>query len=161
MPATATAPAPAQVVVGPVLTQGGFQYWYLVCFSDSIVAVRQSIGAFFMLGLCGGATHQFGLLGVLMNHLVQPKAEAFRQRTEFALKTAPVARLRTKSNLIYEVGKLRAISYKQKKGAPLILSDLILETMEGKKMKYGINPAAFEKASAQLKQMYPTLFHSI
>lgn len=161
MPGTAAAPAPAQVIVGPVITQGGFQYWYLACFPDCIIAVRQGIGAFFILGISNSSTHLFGLLGVLLNYVLQPKARAFRERTEFALKTTPIARLRTKPNLVHEVGKLRAITYTRKKGAPLVLSDLVVESLSGTKTKYGINPADFEKVSAQLKQMYPTLINSL
>jgi hypothetical protein len=47
----APALAPNRIVLGPLSTQGGFQYWYLACFPDCVVALRQGIGAFFVLGM--------------------------------------------------------------------------------------------------------------
>ena len=44
MASTGVAPAsaPGRVIAGPLSTQGGFQFWYLACFPDCIVAVQQS-----------------------------------------------------------------------------------------------------------------------
>jgi hypothetical protein len=82
----ATALAPTRLVLGPVSTQSGLQYWYLACLPDCIVAVRQGIGAFFVLGMSNddGVTYPalFGLVGVLVSHLLKPKALAYRQRME-------------------------------------------------------------------------------
>jgi len=157
MPSAGAAPAttPAKVVVGPLTTQGGFQYWYLACFPDCIIAVRQGIGAFFALGLSSSAGHAFGLLGALINYLAQKKAKVFRERTEATLKSTPSTRLCSKPNVVFRASELQVISYKFKKGAPLILSDLTVETTTGSKQRYGINPVDFEKIQAQLQQMYP------
>jgi hypothetical protein len=158
----APALAPTRIVLGPLSTQGGFQYWYLACFPDCIVALRQGMGAFFVLGMANddGVSYPalFGLVGVLVNHLLKPKARAYRLRMEAMVQSSPTSRLRTKPNLVYEVTQLKAIKCKAKKGAPLILSELILETKSGSKQKFGVRPAEFKKACEHLKPMYPGLF---
>jgi hypothetical protein len=158
----ATALAPTRLVLGPLSTQGGFQYWYLACFPDCIVAVRQGIGAFFLLGMSNddGVTYPalFGLVGVLINYLVKPKARAYRLRMEAMVQSTPTSRLRTKPNVAYDVRQLKAIICKAKKGAPLILSELILETKSGSKQKFGVRPAEFIRACELLEQMYPGLW---
>jgi hypothetical protein len=157
----ATGVAPTRVIVGPLSTQGGFQYWYLACFPDCVVAVQQSIGAFFVLGMSHSAGSAFGLIGILIKSLVQPRARAFRQRIEAALQSTSSARLKVKPNVVYQTNQLKAMTYKLKNGAPLILSDLVLETKTGSKQRYGIIPEDFEKVRPQLKQMYPSLVNSI
>jgi hypothetical protein len=92
---------------------------------------------------------------------LQPHALAFRQRIEATLQSTSSLRLRDKPNVVYPTTQLKAISYTLKKGAPLIASDLILETTTGNKQRYGVVPADFEKVSSQLKQMYPTHLKSI
>jgi len=158
----APALAPTRFVVGPLSTQSGFQYWYLACFPDCIVAVRQGIGAFFVLGLANddGMTYPalFGLAGVLINHLLKPKARAYRLRMEAMLQNTSTSQLRAKPNVAYDVAQLKTIICKAKRGAPLILSELILETRRGKKQKFGVRPAEFKKACEYLKQMYPGVF---
>jgi hypothetical protein len=158
----APALAPTRILLGPLSTQSGFQYWYLACFPDCIVALRQGIGAFFVLGMANddGVSYPalFGLAGVLVNHLLKPKARAYRLHVEAMLRSSPTSRLRTKPNVVYEVTQLKAIECKTKKGAPLILSELILETKGGGKQKFGVRPAEFKKACECLKQMYPGLF---
>src|ERR1700731_4742771 len=75
----APALAPTRIVLGPLSSQGGFQYWYLACFPDCIVALRQGIGAFFVLGMSNddGVSYPalFGLVGVLFNHLLSLRRE--------------------------------------------------------------------------------------
>jgi hypothetical protein len=128
---------------------GGFQYWYLACFPDSIVAVRQGIAGFFVLGLSNddGVTHPalFGLVGVLVNHLLKPKALAYRQRMEAMVQSGLTSGLRSKPNVVYEVTQLKAITCVAKRGAPLVLSELILETKSGSKQKFGVRPAELGK----------------
>ena len=158
----APALAPIRLVLGPVSTQSGFQYWYLACFPDCIVAVRQGIGAFFVLGMSNDdrlpQPALFGLVGVLVNHLLKPKALAYRQRMEAMVQSTPTSQLRTKPNVAYDVTQLKAIICKAKKGAPLILSELILETKSGSKQKFAMRPAEFRKACEHLGQMYPGLW---
>ena len=151
----APAAAPSRVIVGPLSTQGGFQYWYLVCLPDCMIAVPQSIGAFFALGLSNSLGRAPGPVSVVVKYLLQPHAIKFRQGIEATLQNAPALRLRGKPNVVYPTTQLKAISYTQKKGAPLVASDLVLETTAGKRHRYGIVPADFEKVSRQLKQMYP------
>jgi hypothetical protein len=159
---TAPALAPTRLVLGPLSTQGGFQYWYLACLPDCIVAVRQGIGAFFVLGMANdeGVTHPalFGLLGILVSYLLKPKARAYRLRMEAMVQSTPISRLRTKPNVAYDVAQLKAIICKAKKGAPLILPELILETKSGGKQKFGVRPAEFLKACEHLEKMYPGLW---
>jgi hypothetical protein len=62
----------------------------------------------------------FGLVGVLVNHLLKPKAIACRQRMEGMVRSGLISELRSKPNVIYEVTQLKAIIWTAKKGAPLI-----------------------------------------
>jgi hypothetical protein len=157
----APALAPNRILLGPLSTQGGFQYWYLACFPDCIVALRQGIGAFFVLAMANddGVTypHLFGMAGILINRLLKPKARTYRLRMEAMVQSCPTSRLRAKPNVVYEVTQLKAITCKAKKGAPLILSELILETKTGSRQKFGVRPTEFKKACEQLAKMYPTL----
>jgi hypothetical protein len=77
---------------------------------------------------------------------------------EVMVQSSPTSRLRAKPNVVYEVTQLKSIKCKAKKGAPLILPELILKTKSGSKQKFGVRPAEFKKACEHLKQMYPGLF---
>jgi hypothetical protein len=166
MASTGTAPAavPTRAVVGPLFTQAGFQYWYLACFPDCVVAVRQGIWDGLMLAMSGTGKAPmpvyFGLLGGLVMQLMKGSGNKVRQRAEAALQNIPTSRLRLKPNLVYQTMQLRSISFKRSKFAvpgSLITPDIIVETKSGGKQKYGIQPLDFDKACAQLKQMYPDL----
>ncbi|HEX4427482.1 MAG TPA: hypothetical protein VH079_18925 [Terriglobales bacterium] len=102
-------------------------------------------------------TGLFGLSGVLINHLLIPKARAHRLRVEALVRNTPTSRLRLKPNVVYEIAQLGAVTCVAKKGAPLILPELVLETRSGSKRKYGVRPAEFKRACQYLKQMYPAL----
>jgi hypothetical protein len=157
---TAPALAPTTGLIGPLSTQSGFQYWYLACFPDCLVAVRQGMWAMLVLGMANddGVTYGlFGLVGLLINYVLKPKAAAYRQRAEAMVRNTPTSRLRMKPNLVYDVTQLKSIACKAKKGAPLILPELILETKNGKKEKFGVRPAEFKRACEYLKQTYPGL----
>jgi hypothetical protein len=65
--------------------------------------------------------------------------------------------LRSKPNVVYEVTQLKAIICTAKKGAPLILPELILETKNGSKQKCGVRPAEFLKTCEYLGKMYAGL----
>ena len=157
----ALAPAPARIIVGPVSTKAGFQYWYLACFPECVVAVQQSIAAFFALGMSHSSRGAASPISFLVQRLVQPSTQAFRQRIESALQSTPKERLLAKPNVVYPATQLKAMIHQKKKGAPLILSDLVLETTAGSRQRYGINSADFEKVSSQLNQMYPAKLNSI
>jgi len=158
-PGAAPAQPATRTLIGPLSTQAGFQYWYFVCLPDSMIAVRQSIGAFFALGISNGAVAPiFGLLGALINMLVKGHAQKFRARKETILQRTAIALLRAKPNVVYSVSQLVSITFKDVKyGGNLVLPDIILETRNGKKEKFGMQKAEFDKACAQLKQMYPNL----
>jgi len=163
MASLGTAPALklTRIIVGPLVTQGGFQYWYLACFPDHMVAVRQGMSAFFALGLSNSMGRVFGLVGALVHHFLQPRSQAVRERIEATLQSTSSVRLSVKDNVVFQAVQLKVITYKLKKGAPAILSDLVLETKTGSKQRYGINPTDFDKIRLQLKQMYPVQASSI
>lgn len=158
MSSTGTAPAlsTSRAIIGPASTQGGFQYWYLACLPDSVIAVRQSIGAFFILGLSNGALPPiFGLVGGLLNMLVKGRVKSFRERTEAKLQSASASQLRVKGNIVLTKSQFKSITFKNKSFGTLVLPDLTIETITGKKYKYAMQAPDFEKACAQMKQMYP------
>jgi hypothetical protein len=157
----APALAPTGTVIGPLFTRGGSQFWYLACFPDSIVALRQSIGAMFLLGMANDdglmMTGLFGVSGILINRLLIPKARAHRLKVEAMVRNTPTSSLRLKPNVVYQVAQLKAVKCVAKKGAPLILPEIVLETKNGNKQNYGVRPAEFKKACQYLKQTYPAL----
>jgi hypothetical protein len=165
MASTAPAPVPTRAIVGPVLTQAGFQYWYLACFPDCVVAVRQGIWDGLMLAMSGTGTPKVpalyaGALGVLVMHLLKGRGQKVRQRAEMTLQSTPTSRLRLKPNVVYQTMQLRSISFKRSKFAvpgSIVTSDVIFETKSGGKQKYGVQPLDFDKSCEQLKQMYPDL----
>jgi hypothetical protein len=126
-----------------------------------VVAVQQGIGAFFMLGMSDPIGLAYSPVGILAKYLLQPRAQAYRQKTEATLQKAQIARFRAKPNVVFQTPKLKAITFKFKKGAPVVSSDLVVETKTGSKQRYGINPADFEKVYPQLQQLYPGLCSSI
>jgi hypothetical protein len=159
---TALASAPTQAIIGPVLTQAGFQYWYLACFPDCIVAVRQGIWTGLLLAMSGTVLPaHFGLLGVLVGILMKGRGEKRRQQVETAIASTPTSRLRMKPNIVYLTTELRSITFKSKSLGTLITPDIILETRNGRKQKYGIQKPDFEKACVQLTQMFPGLCKTI
>ena len=160
MASTGTAPAtvPTRALVGPVLTQAGFQYWYLACFPDCIIAVRQGIWAGLCLAMTGTVPPaHLGLLGALLVGLMKGRGEKLRQQVEATLQSTPTSRLRAKPNSVYQTMQLRSITFKAGGFGTLITPDIILETKSGSKQKYGIQKPEFEKAGALMKQMYPDL----
>jgi hypothetical protein len=158
---TALAATPARIIVGPVSTQAGFQYWYLACFPDYLIAVRQSMAAFFALAMSHSGRDSVSPITFLVQRSSQPSAQAMRQRIETALQSTPKERLLGKPNVVYRATQLKAIVHKSKKGAPLFLSDLMLETTLGSRQRYGIASVDFEKIYSQLKEMYPAKVSSI
>jgi hypothetical protein len=82
----APALAPTRVLIGPVFSHGGLRYWYLACFPDSIVALRQGLGASIALGLVNDdGVLMRGLWGnaaLLVNCALKPRARKYRLRAE-------------------------------------------------------------------------------
>ena len=152
------APAPTRAILGPCSTQGGFQYWYLACFPDGIVAVRQGIWAGLLLAMSGTVVPaRLGILGVIAGTLLQGSGEKRRRQVEAALAKSTATGLRRQPNLSYPVSQLRAITFKTNSFGTLITPSIILETSNGKKEKFGIQKPDFEKAVPLLKHMFPTL----
>jgi hypothetical protein len=161
----APAPAATRVIIGPVFTYSGLQYWYLACFPGAIVALRQGYGASIILGMANDdgvpIRGLFGTMGLVINHLVKPKARAYRLRAEAMMGNTPTSQLRSKPNVVYEVTQLKAIKCVAKKGAPLILPELVLETKTGGRQMFGVRPDEFKRACELLKQMYPGLWQLV
>jgi hypothetical protein len=158
------AKAPERLIVGPFMTQGGFQYSYMACFPDSIIMVPQGIGSSLLLGMSNSVAPLFGLLGALLVHFLAGRGQKRRQEIEATLARTPVLRLRVKPNVVYQIAQVNAISFKRGKFAragSLITPDIILEFSNGNKKKFGIQGPDFDKACGQLQQMYPNLSRSI
>jgi hypothetical protein len=155
----APALAPTRVLIGPVFSHGGLRYWYLACFPDSIVALRQGFGASLVLGMANDdGVPMRGLWGnaaLLVNHVLKPRARKYRLRAEAMMGNTPTSQLRLKPNVVYDVTELKVIKCIAKKGAPLILPELVLETKTGGRQMYGVRPDEFKRACELLKQMYP------
>ena len=148
-----------QAIIGPVLTQAGFQYWYLACFPECIVAVRQGIWDGILLAMSGTVPPaHLGVLGYLLVALLKGRGEKRRKELEAAVTSTPTSRLRMNPNIIYEASQLRSITVKSRSFGTLITPDIILETATGKKQKYGIQKPDLDKAVQQLQQMYPNVF---
>jgi len=75
---------------------------------------------------------------------------------EALLETTSTSQLHAKPNVVYDLTQLKAITCKVKKGAPLVLSELILETKNGTKQTFGVRPAEFKRACEYLRRMYPS-----
>jgi hypothetical protein len=158
------AKAPERVIVGPFMTQGGFQYSYMACFPDSIIMVPQGIGSSLLLGMSNSVAPLFGLLGALLVHFLAKRGQKRRQEIESGLARTPAIRLRVKPNTVYQLAEVNGISFKRGKFAragSLFTPDIILEFSNGSKKKVGIQGPDFEKACGQLQQMYPNLCKSI
>src|SRR5581483_2940333 len=107
------------------------------------------------LGMPDAVPPMFGLLGALLRHLLQKRVAAFRLRKEAELQSASASQLRVKGNIVLTKSQFKSITFKKKSFGTLILPDLTIETITGKKYKYAMQVLDFEKACAQLKQMYP------
>jgi hypothetical protein len=159
MPASGIALAPTRALIGPVQTQAGFQFWYLACYPDCIVAVRQGILTGLLLSMSGNIAHvRFAGLGHLLVELLNGRANQKRRQVEAGMANIPTSRLRMEPNRVFEVAQLRSIMLDKRNFAGVITPDIVIETSSGSQQKYGIRKPDFERASAQLKQMYPALY---
>ena len=150
--------APTRAIIGPVQSQAGFQYWYLVCFPDCIVAVRQGIWAGLLLAMSGTTPPaHLGVLGYLLVALLKSRGSVRRKLVEAEITNTPTSRLRMQPNLVFEIPPLRAITLKGKSFGGLITPDITFETASGTKQKFGIQKPDYDKACPQLKLMYPAL----
>ena len=161
----APALAPTRAMIRPVFSHGGLRYWYLACSPDSIVALRQGLGASIALGLANDdGVPMRGLWGnaaLVVNRLPKPKARAYRLRAEAMTRNTPTSRLRTTPNVVYDVTELKAIKCVAKKGAPLVLPELVFETKTGGRQMYGVRPDEFKRACELLRQMFPGLWQLV
>jgi predicted nucleotide-binding protein (sugar kinase/HSP70/actin superfamily) len=100
--------------------------------------------------------HDPGLNHEILDEFQKLGYPIFSQST--MLENTPTSRLRSKPNVVYDVTELRAIKCVAKKGAPLILPELILETKIGGRQMFGVRPTEFKRACELLKQMFPGLW---
>jgi hypothetical protein len=160
-PGTAIAPSTREII-GPVFTSAGFQYWYLACYPDCVVAVPQGALTGMFLAMSNSIAPHLGLLGALVVGLMRGRGQVLRQQSVAAIEATPTSRLRSKPNNVCQVSQLRSIRFKPvKNGGGLISPDLIFELKTGRKQKYGIQAPDFEQACRQLKQLYPELCKAV
>jgi hypothetical protein len=160
----APATAPSRAIVGPCVTSLGFQYWYLACLPEAIVAVPQGIWTGLMLAMSNSVAPRLGLVQALVVMLASKRGQTLRASIEPMLQNMPDSRLRSKPNTVILTNQLRSITFKRSKFAAagaLITPDIILETRNGKKQTYGIQNPDFDRACEQLLQMYPQLVKTV
>ncbi|HEY4905024.1 MAG TPA: hypothetical protein VIH89_16235 [Candidatus Sulfotelmatobacter sp.] len=158
----AFAPAATPAFVGPVKTRAGFQYWYLACFPDCVIAVRQGALTGLLLGLSGPIPRaRFAGLGYFTMAFLMKRGNAKRRQVEADLPNIPTSRLRMEPNLVFAVAQLRSIAIKGGEFAGVVIPDLILETSNGSLHNFGIPPKELPIVSAQLQKMYPALYKRI
>jgi hypothetical protein len=150
--------APAEIanraIVGPVFTAAGFRAYYLACFPDSIVVLPQGWTGFWL------AVSNFKLpvrgMGSLAANLMYGYGPRLRKRTESALAGTPDSQLREHTAI--PISQLCSILLQRgrffpKTGIPT--PSITLGTTDGEQRKYGIDVQDYQKACAQLQQMYP------
>ncbi len=98
-----------------------------------------------------------GVIGYLLGLLLTSQAKKYRQKIEAEMPRISTSLLRSKPNVVFEAAQLRSITLKSRNLGPLVPPDIILETKNGKKQKYGIQKPDFDKAMEQMKQLYPSL----
>src|SRR6267142_2269027 len=129
MTSTGVAPAPAtspsRTIVGPFLTSAGFQYWYLACLPDCVVAVPQGMWTGMMLALSNSVPPIFGLLGALLVHLGSRRGQKLRVQIEATLQSTPDSQLRMNPNTVFPIAELRSIAFKGGKFAHAPAGSLI------------------------------------
>jgi hypothetical protein len=153
---------PSQALIGPLLTQSGFQYWYLVCTQDCMIAVRQKIWAGLLLAASNSlAPVHMGVLGYLLRKLLPAQARKYRQKLEIEIPRIPGSRLRSMPNMVFDTVQLNSITLKPKKFGGLGRPDIILEMRDGKTQKFGIEKVDYGKAVEQLQLMYPGLCKTV
>ena len=161
MSTTGVAPAklPSQAVIGPATTQVGFKYWFLVASPDYLIAVRQGPWAVFSLSMAVTGPAMFGLLGaIFLGSFFLAHAKNRKERIGATLLNTPMAHLRTKRNVIYQVSQIKSITCVRTKAiGGIVLPEITIETKAGRKQKYGLFADGFDEAYEKLKQMYPTL----
>lgn len=97
-----------------------------------------------------------------MVKLISGPSRRLRKQIPARLENVPDSQLQSRPNIITRMGQLRSISIKQGKlrVAVGLTPDVILETIDGKKLAYGIGAQDYDEASARLRQMYPNLCKS-
>jgi hypothetical protein len=163
MPSAGFAPAtsPTRAIVGPVNTSLGFRSWYLACFSDVLMAVPQSFFAAVAFAYSNESRPiVFGILQQLIADLITGPGRRLRRERPATLSRTPESQLRSKPNVAISVSQIRSISFKSGMMARLNLGvtpEIIIETVSGTKQIYGVWAQDFDKAQAQLVEMYPHL----
>jgi len=159
--AFATATTGNRVIVGPASTAFGFQCWYLVCFHDAIVAVRQSfLTAAAMAYSTDRKPKAYGVLAQLFMDALTSPGRRLRQQIPSRLQIVPDSQLRSRPNVVILTSQVHSIVLKSSKIARygmLVTPEINLEMKTGKKMVYGIYVWDFEKVCGQIWQAYPQL----
>lgn len=160
MPSTAFATATTgnRVIVGPALSAFGFKCWYLGCFPDAIVAVRQSFLTAAAIAFSTESRLKLNrFYSQLLWDLVASPGRRLRRRIPETLQTAPDSQLRSRPNIVIPTSQVRSIVLKSGSLARFSAPEINLEMNTGKKLIYGIHGLDFEKVCGQLWQTYPQL----
>jgi hypothetical protein len=161
MSTTGFAPATSgRAIVGPVCTSLGSRYWYLSCFPDVFIAVRQP----FFTGLAFALSSDnrplvFGVMNQLVADIVTKPGRRLRKQVPARLERMSDSQLRSRPNTTIPISQLRSIVFKSSPLARfgLVFPEIILETTTGKKHVYGLMNTNFDQACSQIRQMYPHL----
>jgi hypothetical protein len=155
---TAPALAPAPTLIGPLLSAAGFRYWYLACQSDALVVVPQGFWDGFFASHAGAVLpRRINFYAYYLFTFLKKTGTKRRQQIEADLNLVPPCSLRMPLNRIYEASRLRSITLLSHRRSAISTPDLILETIEGSKTKFGIQRHDFDQARAILTEMYPGL----
>ena len=133
----------------------GFREWYLACFPDSIVPLPQGLSGFWR------AVLHFNLPIRRMGSLYwrtscNDYGPRLRKRTEATLADTPDSQIREHAGI--PLSQIRSIVFHRGKFARsgLVTPSIILETTNRGPLEYGVNLPDFERACAQLQEMYST-----
>jgi hypothetical protein len=154
-----TAPAldPTPTLIAPLLSAAGFRYWYLVGLPDGLAIVAQHFWDGFFASHSGTRLpRRMNFYAYYLMTFLKKTGVKRRQAIEADLRLVPDSGLRTPPNQVYEVSRLRSITLIAHRNS-ISTPDMILETIEGKKLKFGIQHHDFDQASVVLMRMYPGL----
>ena len=144
--------------MGPTFTAFGFKCWYLVCFQDAIVGVRQN---FLKTAALAYSTDNrpklYAFYHRLFWDLLTYPGRRLRKQIPPTLQTVPDSQLRSTPNVVIPISQVRSLVMKSGNLARYSTPEINIEMNTGKKLIYGIWGGDFERVCGQLWQTYPQL----
>ena len=157
---TAPALAPAPTLIAPLLSAAGFRYWYLVGLPDGLAIVPQPFWDGFFTSHSGTRLPpRMNFYAYYLMTFLKKTGAKRRQAMEADLRLVSDSSLRMPPNQVYQRSRLRSITLIAHRNS-ISTPDMILETIEGKRVKFGIQHHDFDQASAHLLRMYPGICKS-